>query len=153
VDERAFAGLLTSLREGPGLIEAQVRAVPADGWDDVVHDGEAGWSRRQLLAHIAANDQRQLTRVRVGAGIGTPADATLLEEQEDVDVWNRAQVAAREGRDVETILAARTGGIPMGRSGDPREMAAVVAFLASERASFVTGVAIQVDGGQIASLL
>jgi 3-oxoacyl-[acyl-carrier protein] reductase len=61
--------------------------------------------------------------------------------------------AEREGRTVEEMLAARTRGIPVGRAGDPAEFAAVVAFLASERASFVTGVAIQVDGGQIASLL
>ena len=61
--------------------------------------------------------------------------------------------AARDGRPVDELLAARTQAIPVGRSGAPREMAAVVAFLASERASFVTGTALQVDGGQIASLL
>jgi 3-oxoacyl-[acyl-carrier protein] reductase len=43
--------------------------------------------------------------------------------------------------------------IPMGRLGEPREFAALVAFLASERASYMTGSSIAVDGGWIRSLL
>ncbi len=41
----------------------------------------------------------------------------------------------------------------MGRLGHPRELAALVAFLASERASYITGAAYQVDGGRIRSNL
>ena len=49
------------------------------------------------------------------------------------------------------MLRDRRKLIPLGRAGDPAELAAVVAFLSSQRASFVTGVAIPVDGGQIAT--
>lgn len=61
--------------------------------------------------------------------------------------------AERDGRPVEQLLVERARSVPVGRLGDAREFAAVVAFLASERASFVTGTAIQVDGGQVASLI
>jgi 3-oxoacyl-[acyl-carrier protein] reductase len=43
--------------------------------------------------------------------------------------------------------------IPMRRLGEPREFAALAAFLVSERASYITGTSIQVDGGWIRSLL
>ncbi|MGQ0649924.1 MAG: SDR family oxidoreductase [Gemmatimonadaceae bacterium] len=61
--------------------------------------------------------------------------------------------SAREGKPIDIILQQRTAGIPLGRAGDPREFAAMVAFLASERASFVAGTAIQVDGGQIGGII
>jgi 3-oxoacyl-[acyl-carrier protein] reductase len=61
--------------------------------------------------------------------------------------------ADREKRPVDEILEARTTAIPLGRAGDPREFAAVVTFLAGSRASFVTGTAIQVDGGQIPTIV
>jgi 3-oxoacyl-[acyl-carrier protein] reductase len=61
--------------------------------------------------------------------------------------------AEREKRDLEDVLRQRIASIPLGRAGESRELAAVVAFLASDRATFLTGTAIQVDGGQIASLI
>jgi 3-oxoacyl-[acyl-carrier protein] reductase len=58
--------------------------------------------------------------------------------------------AARTGKSEAEMRAARVARIPLGRMGEGREVGAVVAFLASERASFVTGSAWAVDGGAAA---
>lgn len=67
-------------------------------------------------------------------------------QTERVDELDRA-AAARQGKDPEEIARASRAGIPAGRYGRPEEFADVVAFLASERAAYVTGTKIRVDGG------
>jgi 3-oxoacyl-[acyl-carrier protein] reductase len=62
------------------------------------------------------------------------------------------QKAKRENRSVEEVSAESTAAIPLGRYGEPAEYADVVAFLASSRASYLTGSVIRVDGGLIASI-
>jgi meso-butanediol dehydrogenase / (S,S)-butanediol dehydrogenase / diacetyl reductase len=54
--------------------------------------------------------------------------------------------------DDPNFLRSWTDSIPMGRSADPMEIAKVVAFLASEDASYITGAALVVDGGKTASV-
>lgn len=60
--------------------------------------------------------------------------------------------AEREGRSEEEVRAMHIGTIPAGRYGRPEELGTLVAFLASERASYITGQMIAVDGGLIAGL-
>jgi 3-oxoacyl-[acyl-carrier protein] reductase len=58
-----------------------------------------------------------------------------------------SRLSQQEGVPAESIYARWTSQIPMGRLGEPSEFASVVAFLCSEKASYVTGTCLQVDGG------
>jgi len=59
--------------------------------------------------------------------------------------------AKRQGTTAEEIRKRVEASIPMGRYGRPDEFAAVAVFVASPRASYLTGVSIQVDGGMLPS--
>ena len=59
------------------------------------------------------------------------------------------QQAARSGKTRVEVLAAVGGGRPLGRLAEPGEIAAVIAFLCSPRAGYVTGAAWSADGGTV----
>jgi 3-oxoacyl-[acyl-carrier protein] reductase len=60
--------------------------------------------------------------------------------------------ALRENKSIDEIAVDSLKNIPIGRNGEPQEFAAVVTFLASQLASYVTGSVVRVDGGLITSL-
>lgn len=59
------------------------------------------------------------------------------------------QAAQRSGRSRDEVLAGVGKGRPLGRLAEPEEIAAVIVFLCSERADYVTGAAWSVDGGTV----
>jgi 3-oxoacyl-[acyl-carrier protein] reductase len=61
--------------------------------------------------------------------------------------------ARQAGLPVEEYVKKSSAEIPLGRIGSPEEFANVLVFLASERASYVTGVVLQVDGGVVRGIL
>jgi 3-oxoacyl-[acyl-carrier protein] reductase len=61
-------------------------------------------------------------------------------------------MAQKQGINASEFKAKWEQEIPMRRLGEPKEFAALAAFLVSERASYITGTSIQVDGGWIRSL-
>lgn len=87
------------------------------------------------LAHECASENVLVVGVNPGP-IATPRWDALV-----------AQGAAASGRDPETENAARVGSVALGRLGTPEEVSGLVAFLCSDRAGFITGTLINVDGG------
>lgn len=97
-----------------------------------------GWSKT-LAGEVARHGIT--TNVVLPGRIGTERVASL-----------DASAAQRTGTDPVEVARQSAATIPVGRYGRPEEFADVVTFLASERASYVTGSLIRVDGGMIRSI-
>ncbi|PJX55975.1 MULTISPECIES: SDR family oxidoreductase [unclassified Klebsiella] len=130
--ERGWGRIITSTSSGV------VAPIPNLGLSNALRTSLVGWSK--TLAREVG--QYGITANIVLPGrIATPR-ITFLDEQK----------AQREGRSVEAVADESVGAIPVGRYGEPSEYGDTVAFLASSRASYITGSVIRVDGGLIASI-
>ncbi len=105
MDDLTFGTFAEQLAASRERVAGLVRQVPSGAWDEVIHTGDGAWTRRQLLSHMAANDLRQLVRIRIGAGIPLPGDDLEHAAELEVHDWNRARVAEREGAAVDDLLA------------------------------------------------
>lgn len=115
-----------------------VEATPELALSSVFRSGVAA-AARSLALELAP---RATVNVVVTGQFDTPA----LERFE-------AARAAHEQRSVDEVRGEHVAGIPLGRLGHADELADVVTFLCSSRASFVTGASIRVDGGAVRGFL
>ncbi|WPU93994.1 SDR family oxidoreductase [Mucilaginibacter sabulilitoris] len=76
-----------------------------------------------------------------------PYNITVNNVAPGLILTDRIKHTLPKGVSEEEALKEKTRGIPLGRIGKPEELAALVTFLASEQAAYISGTTIQVDGG------
>lgn len=129
---RGWGRILTSTSMGV------IAPIPNLGVSNTLRASLVGWSK--TLSREVAKD---------GITVNVLAPGRIdTDRVRSID----AGAAARSGQDVGAVKAASEAAIPVGRYGRAEEFADVAAFLASPRASYVTGSVIRVDGGVIANV-
>ena len=141
---RAIRAVLPSMRErGRGSIvnvSSTSGKRPSTGMPNYSVTKAAVLSLSRLVADLYAKDGIRCNAVTPGP---TATEAWLagggLADQQ----------ATRSGKSRDEVLAAVGAGRPLGRLAEPDEIATVIVFLCSDRASYVTGSAWSVDGGTV----
>jgi 3-oxoacyl-[acyl-carrier protein] reductase len=114
---------------------------PVDGLllSNTVRAGLTGWAKT-VSNEVAAD----------GVTVNNVAPGYTLTERQDELAEARSRATGKSKQEMIASWAEQT---PIRRMAKAEEIAAAIAFLASERASYITGVTLQVDGGWIRSLL
>jgi 3-oxoacyl-[acyl-carrier protein] reductase len=130
--QRGFGRILAVVSSGV------IQPIPNLGISNALRSALVGWAK--TLAGEVAGDGITVNCIAPGR-IATDRVAELDQGR-----------AKREGIDIGQVEKESRAGIPAGRYGDAAEFASVAAFLASPRASYMTGGVIRVDGGMIRSV-
>jgi 3-oxoacyl-[acyl-carrier protein] reductase len=141
---RLIRAALPTLRDGGGGVIVNVSSTagkrPSTGMPNYSVTKAAVLSLSRLVADLYAKDGVRCNAVTPGP---TATDAWLG------DGGLADQQAATSGQTKAEVLEAVGKGRPLGRLAEPGEIAAVVAFLCSDRAQYVTGAAWSADGGTV----
>ena len=87
---------------------------------------------------------------KYGILVNNVCTGSILTKRMLLNITSRAE---EMGITLEEALAQRAAEIPVGRLGEPRDVAYTIAFLASGKSGYITGSTIRVDGGVVRSLL
>jgi NAD(P)-dependent dehydrogenase (short-subunit alcohol dehydrogenase family) len=151
------------------LVESPVRSMSVDDWDRALSvnlSASFHLAQAALEPMIAQRSGRIVNISSVTALMGSPVEAGYGAAKAGLHGLSRslARSVARKGITVNVVVpgvfetdmtasmdpadqAAIKAMIPLGRRGDPAELAHAVMFLLDERAAFVTGSVVTVDGG------
>jgi len=130
--QRGFGRILAVVSSGV------IQPIPNLGISNALRSALVGWAK--TLAGEVAGDGVTVNCIAPGR-IATDRVAELDQGR-----------AKREGIDIDQVEKESRAAIPAGRYGDAAEFASVAAFLASPRASYMTGGVVRVDGGMIRSV-
>ena len=150
--------VMASLR----LMRAAAPKMAANGWGRIVNVASSSGKRpsaRNAAYSVTKAAQLSLSRVFADeyAAKGVLVNA-VAPGPTATGLWTgeggiAAQVAERSGSTREDELKAAGAKVPLGRLGEPGEIAAVIAFLCSEQAANVAGASWSVDGGAVQSFI
>jgi len=141
---RAIRAAVPGMRERGGGVIVNVSSTagkrPSTGMPEYSVTKAAVLSLSRLVADLYAGDGIRCNAIAPGP----TATQAWLGEGGLAD-----QQAAKSGKSRDEVLEAVGRGRPLGRLAEPEEIAAVIAFLCSDRASYVTGAAWSADGGTV----
>ncbi|HEX2161819.1 MAG TPA: SDR family NAD(P)-dependent oxidoreductase [Thermoleophilaceae bacterium] len=144
------------------LMRAAAPRMAAAGWGRIVNVCSSSGKRpSQRNAAYSVTKAAQLSLSRTYADAFAPQGVLVNAVAPGVvgtGLWLDEggladQVAAQQGVDRDEVIGGLGDKIPLGRIGTEEEIAAVIAFLCSERASNVAGAAWSVDGGTVPTIL
>ena len=139
---RAIRAALPSLREGGGAVvnlSSSAGKRPSTSMPHYSVTKAAVLSLSRLVADLYASDGIRCNAVSPGPT--------------ETEIWLGDGGLAEQQGDRDEVLVKVGSGRPLGRLARPEEIAAVVVFLCSERASYVTGAAWSADGGTVPIIL
>lgn len=135
-----------------GLVQAALPHLRTAGWGRILF--LTSQSVRQPIPHLALSNTARAGVLGYATSLVHDLGASGITVNVLAPGSHRTpRLEQLAGEDVEAGLDTMARSIPLGRVGEPAELGAVAAFLASERASFVTGAVVPVDGGSTGLIL